>query len=163
MIGKTANQANNNGMRTTHVTMNINMGFLDGLTERRMTRKEIEANMLVLRCHMCDVLFEPDVLGLEDKIKKIGFKSLEIGEWTSTEHGTDGSLTPQAPVTYNMQLSVSIQHKHPLGYDTVAEVINAIHDNGASFPITFEEDANYFLYPFSCKISDMDDGVCVGH
>lgn len=150
-------------MLTTDVTMNFNMGFLDGHTERKMTAQEMESKLVELRCHVIDVLPEPDVLGLEDKIKKIAFKTLEIGEWSSTEHGTNGSLTPQAPVTYNLQLTVSIQHKQSLGYDTVAEVINAIHDNGASFPITFEEDANYFLYPFSCNVSDMDDGVCVGH
>ena len=161
MNGKTANL--HKIMRTTDVTLKINMGFLDGLTERKMTREEMESKLVELRCHMCDVLPDPDVLGLEGKIKKIGFKSLEIGEWASTEHGTDGSLNPQALVTYGMQLVASIQHEAPLSFATVAEVINAIHDNGASFPITFEEDANYFLYPFSCNISDMDDGICPGH
>jgi hypothetical protein len=161
MNGKTANL--HKIMRTTDVTLKINMGFLDGLTERKMTREEMDSKLVELRCHMCDVLPDPDVLGLEGKIKKIGFKSLEIGEWASTEHGTDGSLTPQALVTYGMQLVASIQHEAPLSFATVAEVINAIHDNGASFPITFEEDANYFLYPFSCNISDMDDGICLGH
>jgi hypothetical protein len=62
-----------------------------------------------------------------------------------------------------MQLVVSIQHEIPLSFTTVAEVINAIHDNGASFPITFEEDENYFLYPFNSEVSDMDDGICLGH
>jgi hypothetical protein len=66
-------------------------------------------------------------------------------------------------VTYGMQLVVSIQHEIPLSFTTVAEVINAIHDNGASFPITFEEDENYFLYPFNSEVSDMDDGICLGH
>ena len=159
-MGRQRNQANNNGMRTTDVIMRINMGFSD---ERKLTEREMESNLVELRCHMCDVLPEPDTLGLEGKINRIEFKSLEIGEWTATDHGTDGSLTPQAPVTYTMQLTVSIHHKTPLSFNTMAEVINAIHDNGASFPITFEEDANYFLYPFSCNISDMDDGICLGH
>lgn len=150
-------------MRTTDVTLKINMGFLDGLTERRMTREEMESKLVELRCHMCDMLPEPDVLGLEEKIQRIAFKSLELGEWTECDIGAWVSLTPHPPVTYGMQLVVSIQHKAPLSFATVAEVINAIHDNGASFPITFEEDANYFLYPFNSEVSDMDDGICLGH
>lgn len=150
-------------MRTTDVNLKINMGFLDGLTERRMTREEMESKLVELRCHMCDMLPEPDVLGLEEKIQRIAFKSLEFGEWTECDIGAWVSLTPHPPVTYGMQLVVSIQHKAPLSFATVAEVINAIHDNGASFPITFEEDANYFLYPFNSEVSDMDDGICLGH
>lgn len=150
-------------MRTTDVTLKINMGFLDGLTERRMTREEMESKLVELRCHMCDMLPEPDVLGLEEKIQRIAFKSLELGEWTECDIGAWVSLTPHPPVTYGMQLVVSIQHKAPLSFATVAEVINAIHDNGASFPITFEEDANYLLYPFNSEVSDMDDGICLGH
>lgn len=150
-------------MRTTDVTLKINMGFLDGLTERRMTREEMESKLVELRCHMCDMLPEPDVLGLEEKIQRIAFKSLELGEWTECDIGAWVSLTPHPPVTYGMQLVVSIQHKAPLSFATVAEVINAIHDNGASFPITFEEDENYFLYPFNSEVSDMDDGICLGH
>ena len=143
--------------------MKINMGFLDGLTERRMTREEMESKLVELRCHMCDMLPEPDMLGLEETIQRIAFKSLELGEWTACDIGARVSLTPHAPVTYGVQLVVSIQHETPLSFTTVAEVINAIHDNGASFPITFEEDENYFLYPFNSEVSDMDDGICLGH
>lgn len=150
-------------MRTTDVTLKINMGFLDGLTERKMTREEMESKLVELRCHMCDMLPEPDVLGLEETIQRIAFKSLELCECMACDIGACVSLTPHAPVTYGMQLVVSIQHEAPLSFATVAEVINAIHDNGASFPITFEEDANYFLYPFNSEVSDMDDGICLGH
>lgn len=150
-------------MRTTDVTLNLNMGFLDGLTERKLTRNEMESKLVELRCHMCDMLPEPDVLGLEETIQRIAFKSLELGEWTACDIGAWVSLTPHPPVTYGMQLVVSIQHEIPLSFTTVAEVINAIHDNGASFPITFEEDENYFLYPFNSEVSDMDDGICLGH
>jgi prepilin-type processing-associated H-X9-DG protein len=132
------------GMLATDVTMNFNMGFLDGHTERKMTAHEMKSKLVELRCHVIDVLPEPYVLGLEDKIKKIAFKTLEIGEWT--DHGTEEGS--QSPVSYAMKLTVSIQHKQPLAHDTAVEVINAIHDNGASFPFTLEEDANYFLYPF---------------
>lgn len=150
-------------MRTTDVTMHINMGFLDGPEERKMTNEEIEKNIDNLRTHICDVLPKPELLGQEDKIQEIEFKSLEIGEWTSTEHGVWGSLIQQPQVTYNMQLTVSIKHKHPLSYGTVAMVINGIHDSGELYPITIEENANHFLFPFSCKVSDINDGVCLGH
>lgn len=150
-------------MRTTDLIMHINMGFLDGLTEQKMDDTKIRTNFEELQRHLCDILPEPDVLGLEDKIERIEFKSFEIGDWTSCEYGTNVSLTPNPPVSYNMQLTVSIQHENCLDFDTVAEVINGIHDNGAAFPITFEEDTHYFLYPFHCDVSDMDDGICVGH
>jgi hypothetical protein len=39
----------------------------------------------------------------------------------------------------------------------------AIYDNGASQPFTYEEDANYFLYPYHSIISDLGDGICCGH
>lgn len=143
--------------------MKINIGFLDGPTERKMTRTEMESNMMQLRMHMCNILPEPDVLGLEDTIHRIAFKSLEIGEWTSSDYGTWSSLTPSSPTTYGIQLTVSIQHEDPLPIGTVSEVINAIHDAGAAFPITFEEDENYFLFPFNSAVSDLDDGFCVGH
>jgi hypothetical protein len=123
----------------------------------------MESKLVELRCHMCEVLPEPDVLGLEETIQRVAFKSLELGEWIACDVGAWVSLTPHPPVTYGMQLVVSIQHEIPLSFTTVAEVINAIHDNGASFPITFEEDENYFLYPFNSEVSDMDDGICLGH
>jgi hypothetical protein len=150
-------------MRTTDVTLNLNMGFLDGETERRMTRKEMESKLVELRCHMCNILPEPDVLGLEENIQRIAFKSLEFGEWTACDVGAWVSLTPHPPVNYGMQLVVSIQHEIPLSFTTVGKVIDAIHDNGASCPMTFEEDENYFLYPFNSEVSDMDDGICLGH
>jgi hypothetical protein len=150
-------------MLTTDVIMHINMGFLDGATEHKMDEKEVQTNYAELKQHLCDILPEPDVLGLEDKIQQIEFKSLEIGKWTSCHYGTYASLTPNPPVSYNLQLTVSIQHEKCLSFDTVAEVINGIHDNGASFPITFEEYPNYVLYPFHSSVSDMDDGICVGH
>lgn len=161
--GKTSAITSETIMRTTDVTLNLNMGFLDGETERRMTRNEMESKLVELRCHMCNILPEPHVLGLEENIQRIAFKSLEFGEWTACDVGAWVSLTPHPPVNYGMQLVVSIQHEIPLSFTTVAKVIDAIHDNGASSPMTFEEDENYFLHPFNSEVSDLDDGICLGH
>lgn len=142
----------NNEMLTTDVIMKLNMGFVDGFTERKLTENELKTHFTQLRCHMCNVLPEPDVLGLEDKINRIAFKSLELGEWTPSDYGTWSSLPPSSPTTYGMQLTVSILHEAPLLDETVAEVINVIYDNGASFPLSFEEDDNYFLYPYHTAV-----------
>ena len=139
-------------MLTTDVIMKINMGFVDGFTERKLTERELESIFGQLKCHMCNVLPEPDVLGLEDKINRIAFKSLELGEWTPADYGTWSSLPLSSPTTYGMQLTVSILHEAPLLDETVAEVINVVYDNGASFPLSFEEDDNYFLYPYHTAV-----------
>ena len=142
-------------IRTTDVIMQINMGFLDGPNERKLGGKDLRDNFTYMKCHMCNMLPEPENLGQEAVIQKIAFKSLEIGEWTS--------LTPNPPVTYNMQLTVVIQHKTPMSFTIVAAVIEAIYRNGTSFPFTIEEDANYFLYPYHSIVADLDDGICIGN
>jgi hypothetical protein len=142
-------------IRTTDVIMQINMGFLDGPNERKLGVKYLRDNFTYMKCHMCNMLPEPEDLGQEAAIQRIAFKSLEIGEWTS--------LTPNPPVTYNMQLTVEIQHEAPLHFPTVAAVIEAIYRNGTSFPSTIEEDANYFLYPYHSIVADLDDGICIGN
>jgi hypothetical protein len=110
---------------------------------------------------MCNML--PSDMDNQGPVQRICFKSLEVGEWTSCEYGTWASLTPQPPVTYNMQLTATIKHETPLSFATVAAIIEAIYDNGASQPFTHEEDANYFLYPYHSIISDLDNGICCGH
>jgi NAD+-dependent protein deacetylase sirtuin 2 len=152
-----------NRVLTTDVILQINMGFLDGPNERKMDEKEARSNYPALRCHMCNMLPSSEDVDNTTHVQRICFKSLEVGEWTSCDYGTWASLTPHPPVTYNMQLTATIKHKTPLSFATVAAVIEAIYDNGASHPFTHEEDANYFLYPYHSIISDLDDGICCGH
>lgn len=150
-------------MLTTDVILQINMGFLDGPNERKMDEKEVRSNYTALRCHMCNILPTPADLDLDNQIQRICFKSLEVGEWTSCDYGTWASLTPNPPVTYNMQLTATIQHEIPLSFATVSKVIEAIYADGASHPFTHEEDDTYFFYPYHSIISDLDDGICCGH
>jgi len=151
----------NQRMPTTDVILQLNMGFSDGPNERKMDENEVRSRYQALRCHMCNML--PSDMDNQGPVQRICFKSLEVGEWTSCEYGTWASLTPQSPVTYNMQLTATIKHETPLSFATVAAIIEAIYDNGASQPFTHEEDANYFLYPYHSIISDLDDGICCGH
>ena len=144
----------------TDVIMQLNMGFKDGPRERKMDTNEIRANHTALKCHMCNLL----PFDLKDaQIQRIWFKSLEVGEWTSCDYGSWASLTPHPPVSYNLKLTATIQHDTPLSFATVAAIIEEIYDNGASHPMTHEEDDYYFLYPYHSIISDLDDGICCGH
>jgi predicted ATPase len=138
----------------TDITIQFNMGFMDGEEERKMQENEAQDNLEGLIQHMKDILPEPDDLDLETKIQSIVFKSLEIGKWTSCDRGTWAALTtPQStPDTYNMQLTVTLHHKSPQSYATMADVIEAIYENGANFSMTPEaEDAmpHRILYPYS--------------
>jgi hypothetical protein len=140
----------------TVVTIKLNMGFMDGEEEIKMQKNEAEDNLEGLIQHMKDNM--PDVgeleLDLKHKIQSIEFNSLEIGQWTSCDRGTWASLTrPQStPDTYNMQLTVTLHHKTPQSYAIMAEVIEAIYENGANYSFTPDaEDAmpHRVLYPYS--------------
>ena len=134
----------------TDITISLNMGFMDGEEERKMQETEAQDNLDGLIQHMKDILPEPDDLDLEDKIQSIAFVSLEVGQWTSCERGT--------PDTYNMQLTVTLHHATPQSYATMAQVIEAIYENGANFPMTPDaEDAmpHLVLYPYNSIVSVM--------
>lgn len=138
----------------TDITIQLNMGFMDGEEERKMQENEAEDNLAGLIQHMKDILPDVSDLDLEHKIQRIEFKSLEVGEWTSRDRGTWAALTtPQStPDTYNLQLTVTLHHETPQSYATIAEVIEAIYENGANFSMTPEaEDAmpHRVLYPYS--------------
>ena len=138
----------------TDVTIHMNMGFMDGEEEIKMQKNEAEDNLEGLIQHMKDNMPDVGDLDLEDKIQSIEFNSLEIGQWTSCDRGTWASLTrPQStPDTYNMQLTVTLHHKTPQSYATMAEVIEAIYENGANYSFTPDaEDAmpHRVLYPYS--------------
>jgi hypothetical protein len=140
----------------TDVTLHMNMGFMDGEEERKMQETEAEDNLEGLIQHMKDNMPDVDELDLDlaHKIQAIEFKSLEVGEWSSRDRGTWAALTtPQpTPDKYNLQLTVTLHHKNPQSYATIAEVIEAIYENGANFPFTPDaEDAmpHRVLYPYS--------------
>jgi hypothetical protein len=138
----------------TDVTIHMNMGFMDGEEEIKMQKNEAEDNLEGLIQHMKDNMPDVGDLDLEDKIQSIEFNSLEIGQWTSCDRGTWASLTrPQStPDTYNMQLTVTLHHKTPQSYATMAQVIEAIYENGANYSFTPDaEDAmpHRVLYPYS--------------
>ena len=138
----------------TDVTIHMNMGFMDGEEEIKMQKNEAEDNLEGLIQHMKDNMPDVGDLDLEDKIQSIEFNSLEIGQWTSCDRGTWASLTrPQStPDTYNMQLTVTLHHKTPQSYAIMAEVIEAIYENGANYSFTPDaEDAmpHRVLYPYS--------------
>jgi predicted ATPase len=132
----------------------MNMGFMDGEEERKMERNEAEDNLEGLIQHMKDNMPDVGDLDLEDKIQSIEFKSLEVGEWSSRDRGTWAALTtPQStPDTYNLQLTVTLHHKTPQSYAIMAEIIEAIYENGANYSLTPDaEDAmpHRVLYPYS--------------
>ena len=138
----------------TDVTLHMNMGFMDGEEERKMQATEAQRNLEDLIRHMKDIMPDVGDLDLEDKIQTIEFKSLEVGEWSSRHRGTWAALTtPQStPDTYNLQFTVTLHHKTPQSYATIAEVIEAIYENGANFSFTPDaEDAmpHRVLYPYS--------------
>ena len=114
-------------MPTTDVILQLNMGFLDGPNERKMDENEVRSQYQALRCHMCNLLPSSEDVGIQDSVQRICFKSLEVGEWTSCDYGTWWSLTPQPPVTYNMQLTATIKHNAPLSFTSVAAIIEAIY------------------------------------
>ena len=130
----------------TDVTIHMNMGFMDGEEERKMQENEAQYNVEGLIQHMRDIM--PDVadLDLESKIQSIEFKSLEIGQWSSSQ---------PTPDTYNLQLTVTLHHATPQSYATMTEIIEAIYENGANFSMTPDaEDAkdampHRVLYPYS--------------
>ena len=141
----------------TVVTIKLNMGYMDGEEERKMQKNEAEDNLEGLIQHMKDIMPDLDDLDLESKIQSIEFNSLEIGQWTSCDRGTWASLTrPQpTPDTYNLQLTVTLHHATPQSHATMAEVIEAIYENGANYSFTPDaedaEDAmpHRVLYPYS--------------
>jgi len=125
------------------------MGFMDGEEERKMQTNEAQSNLADLIEHMKDILPDPDDLDLAAKIQSIAFKSLEIGHWTSWAALNAPQTTPD---TYNMQLTVTLHHATPQSYATMADVIEAIYENGANFSMTPDaEDAmpHCILYPYS--------------
>jgi predicted ATPase len=132
----------------------MNMGFMDGEEERKMQATEAQRNLEDLIQHMKDIMPDVGDLDLENNIQSIEFKSLEVGEWSSCHRGTWAALTtPQAtPDTYNLQLTVTLHYKIPQSYATIAEVIEAIYENGANLSFTPDaEDAmpHRVLYPYS--------------
>ena len=138
----------------TNVILHMNMGFMDGDEERKMQATEAEANLAGLIQHMEDNMPDVSDLDLEHKIQAIEFKSLEVGEWSSRDRGTWAALTtPQpTPDTSTLQLTVTLHHEVPQSYATIAEVIEAIYENGANFSFTPDaEDAmpHRVLYPYS--------------
>jgi len=127
----------------TDVTIHMNMGFMDGEEERKMQETEAQDNMEGLIQHMKDIMPDVSDLDLEHKIQAIEFKSLEIGQWSSSQ---------PTPDTYNMQVTVTLHHESPQSYATMAEVIEAIYENGANLSFTPDaEDAmpHRVLYPYS--------------
>jgi len=128
----------------TYVTIHMNMGYMDGEEEIKMEEKEAQENMECLIQHMKDIMPEVSDLELESKIESIEFKSLEIGEWSS-------------PETYNLKVTVTLQHETPQSYATITEVIEAIYENGANCSFTPDaEDAmpHRVLYPYSSTVHD---------
>ena len=138
----------------TDITIHMNMGFMDGEEERQLQENEAQDNLEGLIQHMKDIMPDLDDLDLESKIQSIEFKSLEIGQWSSSER------PPLTPDTYNMQLTVTLHHATPQSHATMAEVIEAIYENGANYSFTPDaedaEDAmpHRVLYPYSSTICE---------
>jgi hypothetical protein len=145
----------------TDMTLYLNIGFQDGPNERKLDDIELESNLSRLKCHVCNLL--PQDRDLGTSISRITIKSLNIGKWTSCERGPWASLTQHPPTTYNLQLTTTIHHDSPLSYTPVANIIESIYENGAAHSMTIEDDDYFFLYPYDATVSDLDDGICLGH
>ena len=142
---KNESEMNSHNMRTTDVTLLLNMGFLDGEEERKMQENEAQANVLGLTQHMKDILPDLDDLDLDTPVQSISLASLHLGH--------DGS--------YSVKLTVTLRHEAPASFATVQAIIDAIYENGANFPFTPDaEDAlpYTFLYPYHSIIADVHTG-----
>ena len=148
--------------RQTDMTLHLNMGFQDGPNERKLDDTELESNLSRLKCHVCNLLPQDQDLG--NTISRITIKSLNIGgKWTSCDHGPWSSLTQHPPTTYNLQFTSTIHHDSPFSFTTVATIIESIYQNGAAHSMTIEDDDHFFLHPYHATVSDLDDGICLGH
>lgn len=158
-------------MRTTNITLGLNMGFMDGEEEIKMKVNEAECNLEGLIQHMRDIMPDLSDLDLESDIQQIGFVSLELAEWSPKEDETiwaDACIDASALCTYNMRLTIFINHEHPVSFTTAQTVVDAIYENGANCPFTpdaiqYQEMPHTFLYPYHSTFSDLDDGMCIGH
>ena len=142
---------NNSDMRTTDITLLLNMGFLDGEEERKMQENEAQDNLEGLIQHMKDILPDLDDLDLDTPVQSISFTSLHLGQLPSS---FDGSTV----VTYSVKLTVTLRHEAPASFAAVQAIIDAIYENGANFPFTPDaEDAlpYTFLYPYHSTIADV--------
>lgn len=147
-------EMNSHNMRTTDVTLLLNMGFLDGEEERKMQENEAQANVLGLTQHMKDILPDLDDLDLDTPVQSISFASLHLGQLPTS---FDGSTV----VTYSVKLTVTLRHEAPASFAAVQAIIDAIYENGANFPFTPDaEDAlpYTFLYPYHSTIADVHTG-----
>ena len=142
---KNESEMNSHNMRTTDVTLLLNMGFLDGEEERKMQENEAQDNLEGLIQHMKDILPDLDDLDLDTPVQSISLASLHLGH--------DGS--------YSVKLTVTLSHEAPASFGTVQAIIDAIYENGANFPFTPDaEDAlpYTFLYPYHSTIADVHTG-----
>lgn len=158
-------------MRTTNITLGLNMGFMDGEEEIKMKVNEAKCNLEGLIQHMRDIMPDLNDLDLESDIQQIGFVSLELAEWSPKEYETiwaDACIDASALCTYNMRLTIFINHEHPVSFTTAQTVVDAIYENGANCSFTpdaiqYQEMPHTFLYPYHSTFSDLDDGMCIGH
>jgi hypothetical protein len=162
-------------IRTTTATIHLNMGYMDGTQENIMTVEHARANQDIITHHVMDCIPDPDDLDLDDPVQQIKFVSLEFVQWTPPEDETvwahDDCVDPAAHVTYTMQLTVAIHHEHPVAFNTVQSIVDAIYENGAMFPstLTIDEDrdedreiSHTFLYPYHSNFSGLENGLCLG-
>lgn len=157
-------------IRTTTATIHLNMGYMDGTQENIMTVGHARANQDIITQHVTDCIPDPDDLDLDDPVQQIKFVSLEFVQWTPPEDETvwdHDCVDPSALVTYTMQLTVAIHHEHPVAFNTVQSIVDAIYENGAMFPstLTLDEDSEIshtFLYPYHSNFSGLENGLCLG-
>jgi hypothetical protein len=147
---KNESEMNSHNVRTTDITMLLNMGFLDGEEERKMQENEAQSNVLGLTQHMKDILPDLDDLDLDTPVQSISLASLHLGKWPLS----DGSHV----ATYSVKLTITLRHEAPASFAAVQAIIDAIYENGANFPFTPDaEDAlpYTFLYPYHSTIADV--------
>jgi hypothetical protein len=166
-------------IRTTTATIHLNMGYMDGTQENIMTVDHARANQDIITHHVTDCIPDPDDLDLDDPVQQIKFVSLEFVQWTPPEDETvwahddcmdsdpAARVARVARVTYTMQLTVAIHHEHPVAFNTVQSIVDAIYENGAMFPstLTLDEDreiSHTFLYPYHSNFSGLENGLCLG-
>jgi hypothetical protein len=159
-------------MRTTTISLKFNMGLTDKEDEEekktQMRETDTHYNVIGLGRYMTSIMPTVDELELASQIHSIEFKTLELGQWASCDHGTWAQPGVGSPMrSYNMHITVSIQHEHTLTFPTMANIIDAIYDNGANRPYTpdaADDTLRYnVLYPYNSSVSHMYDGICVGH
>ena len=128
---------------TTQITIQFNMGYLDGEEEKKMKLTESDAGQSEkadLMRHLADIM--PDS-------EEYGVSAITVDQLDTESLLVNGE-------TYNMQMRFTIHHETPLSDESVQTIIDAIYENGANASYTPNVEDAYphtFAYPYNSVVA----------